>query len=211
MWRLPAGAATEFLCSAQYSMGDRAPRSGVRLIPSSGMGAQSPTSEDRVILYGSALPRNRRSRRLGFFTHGWHMHIDTISALGLSIRVGTTSVREPRRPLLVFNGIGASIELVAPFTEAMQRVGIPSVVFDIPGLVGPRGRLGHTGSPVSRSSPARFWTSGTFVAPLTSWVSAGAVRWRNNSPRIIRTGATSSCSPLHRPAPSWSRDVWRRS
>jgi hypothetical protein len=44
------------------------------------------------------------------------MHIDTISALGLSIRVGTTSVREPRRPLLVFNGIGASIELVAPFT-----------------------------------------------------------------------------------------------
>jgi poly(3-hydroxyalkanoate) depolymerase len=62
------------------------------------------------------------------------MHIDTISALGLSIRVGTTSVREPRRPLLVFNGIGASIELVAPFTEAMQRVGIPSVVFDIPGV-----------------------------------------------------------------------------
>jgi poly(3-hydroxyalkanoate) depolymerase len=64
------------------------------------------------------------------------MHIDTISALGLSIRVGTTSVREPRRPLLVFNGIGASIELVAPFTEAMQLVGIPSVVFDIPGVGG---------------------------------------------------------------------------
>ena len=46
------------------------------------------------------------------------MHIDTISALGLSIRVGTTSVREPRRPLLVFSGIGASIELVAPFTDS---------------------------------------------------------------------------------------------
>jgi poly(3-hydroxyalkanoate) depolymerase len=64
------------------------------------------------------------------------MHIDTISALGFSIRVGTTSVREPRRPLLVFNGIGASIELTKPFTEAMQRVGIPSVVFDIPGVGG---------------------------------------------------------------------------
>ena len=64
------------------------------------------------------------------------MHIDTISALGCSIRVGTTSVPEPRRPLLLFNGIGASIELVVPFTEAMQRVGIPSVVFDIPGVGG---------------------------------------------------------------------------
>jgi poly(3-hydroxyalkanoate) depolymerase len=64
------------------------------------------------------------------------MHIDTISALGFSIRVGTTSVHEPRRPLLLFNGIGASIELTQPFTEAMQRVGIPSVVFDIPGVGG---------------------------------------------------------------------------
>ena len=64
------------------------------------------------------------------------MHISTISVLDLSIRVGTTSVSEPRRPLLLFNGVGASIELVAPFTEAMQRVGIPSVVFDIPGVGG---------------------------------------------------------------------------
>ena len=64
------------------------------------------------------------------------MHIDTISALGFSIRVGTTPVREPRRPLLLFNGIGASIEFVEPFTEAMQREGIPSVVFDIPGVGG---------------------------------------------------------------------------
>jgi poly(3-hydroxyalkanoate) depolymerase len=64
------------------------------------------------------------------------MHISTISVLGFSIRLGTTSVSEPRRPLLLFNGIGASIELVVPFTEAMQRVGIPSVVFDIPGVGG---------------------------------------------------------------------------
>jgi hypothetical protein len=65
------------------------------------------------------------------------MHISTISALGRSIRVGTNDLSQPRRPLLLFNGIGASIELVAPFTEAMQRAGIPSVVFDIPG--GPAG------------------------------------------------------------------------
>jgi poly(3-hydroxyalkanoate) depolymerase len=64
------------------------------------------------------------------------MHISTISVLGFSIRVGTTSVSKPRRPLLLFNGIGASIELVVPFTEAMQRVGIPTVVFDIPGVGG---------------------------------------------------------------------------
>lgn len=39
-------------------------------------------------------------------------------------------------PLVLFNAIGASIELVEPFTEAMQRAGIPSVVFDIPGVGG---------------------------------------------------------------------------
>ncbi len=85
--------------------------------------------------------RDTAIRRQGSSFIGWHMHIDTISALGFSIRVGTTSVREPRRPLLVFNGIGASIELVAPFTEAMQRVGIPSVVFDIPGVGGSKKTL----------------------------------------------------------------------
>jgi poly(3-hydroxyalkanoate) depolymerase len=64
------------------------------------------------------------------------MHISTISVRGFSIRVGITPVSEPRRPLLLFNGVGASIELVAPFTEAMQREGIPTVVFDIPGVGG---------------------------------------------------------------------------
>ncbi len=64
------------------------------------------------------------------------MQIDTISVNGSSIRVGITSVQQPRRPLLLFNGIGASIEFVVPFTEAMQRVGIPCVVFDIPGIGG---------------------------------------------------------------------------
>jgi poly(3-hydroxyalkanoate) depolymerase len=64
------------------------------------------------------------------------MNISTISASGLSIRVGTTSVSEPRRPLLLINGIGASIELVLPFTRAMWRAGIPCVVFDIPGVGG---------------------------------------------------------------------------
>ncbi len=69
------------------------------------------------------------------------MNISTISVRGHSIRVGTTSVSEPRRPLLLFNGIGASIELVVPFTEAMQRVGIPSVIFDIPGVGGSKRTL----------------------------------------------------------------------
>ena len=63
-----------------------------------------------------------------FLFIGWHLHIDTISALGFFIWIGTTSFREPRRPLLVFNGIGASIELTEPFTEAMQRRASEGVV-----------------------------------------------------------------------------------
>jgi len=75
-------------------------------------------------------------QRLNAIIHWSNMHISTISVLGFSIRVGTTPVSEPRLFLLLFNGIGASIELVVPFTEAMQRAGIPSVVFDIPGVGG---------------------------------------------------------------------------
>jgi pimeloyl-ACP methyl ester carboxylesterase len=64
------------------------------------------------------------------------MQITTISVDGLAIRVGRTAVSSAVTPLLVFNGIGASLELVEPFTEAMRREGFPSIIFDVPGVGG---------------------------------------------------------------------------
>jgi poly(3-hydroxyalkanoate) depolymerase len=38
--------------------------------------------------------------------------------------------------LLLFNGIGASLELFKPFTKAMRREGFPTIIFDVPGVGG---------------------------------------------------------------------------
>jgi poly(3-hydroxyalkanoate) depolymerase len=64
------------------------------------------------------------------------MQIATITVDGLAIRVGRTSVASAATPLLLFNGIGASLELVEPFTEALRREGFPSIIFDVPGVGG---------------------------------------------------------------------------
>ena len=64
------------------------------------------------------------------------MQITTMTVDGLTIRVGRTLASSAEIPLLLFNGIGASLELVEPFTEAMLREGIPSIIFDVPGVGG---------------------------------------------------------------------------
>ena len=64
------------------------------------------------------------------------MQIATMTVDGLAIRVGRTLAPSAEIPLLLFNGVGASLELVEPFTEAMLREGFPSIVFDVPGVGG---------------------------------------------------------------------------
>jgi poly(3-hydroxyalkanoate) depolymerase len=64
------------------------------------------------------------------------MQITTTTVDGLAIRVGRTLAPSAEIPVLLFNGIGASLELVEPFTEAMLREGFPSIVFDVPGVGG---------------------------------------------------------------------------
>src|SRR5271157_1157176 len=64
------------------------------------------------------------------------MQVETTEIDGLAIRFGRTSTEQPHRPLLLFNGIGASLELITPFAEAMQREGFTCVIFDVPGVGG---------------------------------------------------------------------------
>lgn len=64
---------------------------------------------------------------------------------GQPVRVGVRAGAKHRPPLLVFNGIGANLELLAPFAAALD--GIETVLFDVPGA---------GGSPAP-ALPYRFW------------------------------------------------------
>jgi poly(3-hydroxyalkanoate) depolymerase len=53
---------------------------------------------------------------------------------GQQLRVGLRAGDKTQPPLLLFNGIGASIELVTPFLDALD--GRRAIVFDVPGVGG---------------------------------------------------------------------------
>jgi poly(3-hydroxyalkanoate) depolymerase len=53
---------------------------------------------------------------------------------GQTLRVGVRRGDQARPPLLLFNGIGASIELAEPFLDALD--GSETIVFDVPGVGG---------------------------------------------------------------------------
>jgi len=73
---------------------------------------------------------------------------------GQVLRVGVRRGDGTRPPLLLFNGIGASIELVEPFVAALEDA--EAIVFDVPGV---------GGSPAPRL-PYRPWTLARLSARL---------------------------------------------
>jgi poly(3-hydroxyalkanoate) depolymerase len=62
--------------------------------------------------------------------------LSVIEAGGFKIRVGTSPGKPGSLPLLLFNGIGASLELIRGFADEMERHGIGVVAFDVPGIGG---------------------------------------------------------------------------
>ncbi|MBV8458588.1 MAG: poly(3-hydroxyalkanoate) depolymerase [Acetobacteraceae bacterium] len=64
------------------------------------------------------------------------MQVDKAEVDGHVIRFGLTEGAPGTPPLLIFNGIGANLELVTPFSAAMAEQGIGSLVFDVPGVGG---------------------------------------------------------------------------
>src|SRR5919204_4094047 len=62
------------------------------------------------------------------------MHIRLHDVEGQMLRVGIRRGEKARPPLLLFNGIGANIELVEPFLKALH--GPEAIIFDVPGVGG---------------------------------------------------------------------------
>src|SRR5499427_7145982 len=70
---------------------------------------------------------------------------------GQTLRVGVRRGQQTHPPLLLFNGIGANIELVEPFLDAL--VGREAIIFDVPGVGGsPAPRLPYRPSMLARLS-----------------------------------------------------------
>ena len=83
----------------------------------------------------SAATRIRRSAQRPADT-SWRnrVQISLHDVGGQTLRVGVRPGRKAAPPLLLFNGIGASIELVEPFLDALD--GPEVIVFDVPGVGG---------------------------------------------------------------------------
>jgi poly(3-hydroxyalkanoate) depolymerase len=62
------------------------------------------------------------------------VQIRMVEVDGRILRVGVRPGSSEGPPLLIFNGIGANLELMEPFTSALA--GIETVVFDVPGVGG---------------------------------------------------------------------------
>jgi poly(3-hydroxyalkanoate) depolymerase len=65
---------------------------------------------------------------------GHKMAIRTVDLDGQVLRVGIRPGNDAGPPLLMFNGIGANLELVEPFVDALE--GVEVIIFDVPGAGG---------------------------------------------------------------------------
>jgi len=67
-------------------------------------------------------------------TMAGHMHVQTVDLDGQQLRVGIRPGSDAGPPLLIFNGIGANLELLEPFVDALA--GVEVIIFDVPGAGG---------------------------------------------------------------------------
>jgi poly(3-hydroxyalkanoate) depolymerase len=81
------------------------------------------------------------------------------------VRVARTIGATRKPPLLIFNGIGASLELVLPFAADLATHGIGTIVFDVPGI---------GGSPAPKR-PYRFGEMARLTADLLDGYELAAV------------------------------------
>jgi poly(3-hydroxyalkanoate) depolymerase len=112
----------------------------------------------------------------------------TLEVAGQTLRIATMGPVEAERTLLVFNGIGASLEAVEPFAERFRRTRI--VTFDVPGVGGsPTPRLPYRLSWLSRLADRLLdeLDIGAVDVFGVSWGGALAQQFAHDHPERSRT------------------------
>jgi poly(3-hydroxyalkanoate) depolymerase len=116
---------------------------------------------------------------------------------GQTLRVGIRH-GDAARPLLLFNGIGANIELMTPFLDALP--GPQAIVFDVPGVGGsPAPRLPYRPSTLARLSARLLDQLGHDEVDVlgVSWGGALAQQFAFQKAKRCRRLVLAATSPGH--------------
>jgi len=117
---------------------------------------------------------------------------------GQKLRVGVRHGDKARPPLLLFNGIGANIELIEPFFDALDD--IEAIVFDVPGVGGsPAPRLPYRPSTLATLSAHLLDALGYHEVDVlgVSWGGALAQQFAFQLGRRCRRLVLAATSPGH--------------
>jgi poly(3-hydroxyalkanoate) depolymerase len=125
------------------------------------------------------------------------MQIQTIDLDGQVLRVAVRRGSDASPPLLLFNGIGANLELVEPFVAALDDVTV--IVFDVPGVGGsPAPLIPYRFSTLAVLSDKLLTRLG-FTGPVdvlgVSWGGALAQQFAHLYPRRCRRLVLAASSP----------------
>ena len=113
--------------------------------------------------------------------------IQMIDVKGQTLRVATKPGAPDRTPLLMFNGIGANLELGFPFLNAMPDT--PAIIFDIPGVGGsPMPRLPYVPATMARTARRLLAILGHDRVDVSgvSWGGGLAQQFAFQYPRVCR-------------------------
>jgi poly(3-hydroxyalkanoate) depolymerase len=117
---------------------------------------------------------------------------------GQTLRVGVRHGEQARPPLLLFNGIGANIELVEPFLDVLD--GPEAIIFDVPGVGGsPAPILPYRPSTLARLSARLLDQLGHEQVDVlgVSWGGALAQQFAFQQSRRCRRLVLAATSPGH--------------
>ena len=117
---------------------------------------------------------------------------------GQTLRVGVRHGEQARPPLLLFNGIGANIELVEPFLDVLD--GPEAIIFDVPGVGGsPAPILPYRPSTLARLSARLLDQLGHEQVDVlgVSWGGALAQQFAFQQRRRCRRLVLAATSPGH--------------
>ena len=125
------------------------------------------------------------------------IEISSLYVDGQRLRVGIRRGDGESAPLLMFNGVGANLELVEPFIAAMPDVEV--VIFDIPGVGGsPPRMLPYRFSSIARLADKLLRKLG-YVGPVdvigVSWGGALAQQFAHQYPARCRRLVLAATSP----------------